>query len=218
MLVVSSRRLALPSAIGVACMVVLMWSMVLAQCSAASSNAPGVGWMLTGNTFPTNLAPGGEGIVDIDVYNVGAESSSGTITVTDRLPQGVTATRAGELKDASLSEENQEEHEGLAPQEHPIGHRLWACTGNGPGAPPRIEGAGVITCTNTSELSSFAGGGGSTGRAPGLISEGPNFTPPVGIAVKVDAGVSETESHTNSVAITGGGAPGVASTTDPIAV
>jgi hypothetical protein len=91
-----------------------------ARSASASVLTPSPGWEANARAFPTNLPPGGSGIIAIDVYNAGAASSKGTITVTDTLPPGVTATDAGEL----ISQGG-------------IGHSLWHCAGTT-----------VVTCTN----------------------------------------------------------------------
>jgi hypothetical protein len=102
--------------------------------ASASPSMPGAGWELTSTTFPTNLSPNGHGIVEVDVVNVGAAPSKGTVTVTDILPPGLVATDAGDL-------------EGLASEE--IGHSLWECAGTM-----------VVTCTNAAGMPEIAGGGG----------------------------------------------------------
>ena len=95
----------------------LMW------CAPALAVTPHPGWELTSTTFPTNLPPGGTGHIELNVYNVGAASSHGVVTVTDTLPPGVVATEAGDIQDA-LAEE--------------IGPRgLWNCAGST-----------VVTCTS----------------------------------------------------------------------
>src|SRR3981081_3873529 len=115
---------------------------------------PGPGWELTATTFPTNLRPGGGGTIDVNVFNVGAVASSGTITVTDALPEGVIASEAGEL------------HFAAGEPEAPfITNTFWECAGNGPGK--AVAGATVVTCTNTAELSPLAGGGGLPNSRPG---------------------------------------------------
>ena len=49
----------------------------------AYAETPGTGWEVTSTTFPTNLAPaGGTGTLQVDVYNIGARPSQGTVTVT----------------------------------------------------------------------------------------------------------------------------------------
>jgi uncharacterized repeat protein (TIGR01451 family) len=72
---------------------------------------------------PTNLPPGGHGELEIELYNVGAKSSSGTVTVTDVLPAGLTATSASGNGD--------------------FGH-VWDCSVEGSG--------GIVTCTRTSPV------------------------------------------------------------------
>jgi hypothetical protein len=68
---------------------------LVALAPSALAISPKPGWEITGRTFPTNLAPGSEGIVKLHVYNVGAQGSSGPVTVTDVLPPGVVALQAG---------------------------------------------------------------------------------------------------------------------------
>src|SRR3977135_1831699 len=67
--------------------------------SACASPAPG--WELTTRTYPTNLHPGGRGIIGIDLFNIGAGIPNHAITVTDVLPAGLTATKAGEYQEFS---------------------------------------------------------------------------------------------------------------------
>jgi hypothetical protein len=160
----------------------------------------GPGWELTARTFPTNLQPSGSGVIEVDIFNVGAAQSKGTITVTDTLPPGVTATNAGELGIV----EN-----WLKPV---IRHELWNCTGNGPGEGPGVAGATVVTCTNNRENAptfEFEGGGG----LPNFALH-PDFQPELAIAVKALPGATEDE--TNHVSISGGGAPTSASVEDDI--
>ena len=65
--------------------------------SSALAEAPGTGtgWEAFAQSYPTNLHPGGKGRVVIDVMNTGATRSSGAITVSDVLPEGLVATAAG---------------------------------------------------------------------------------------------------------------------------
>ncbi|MGA7703951.1 MAG: hypothetical protein WB998_03535 [Solirubrobacteraceae bacterium] len=87
------------------------------------SDAPG--WEATMQTFPTNLSPGGAGNLKISLYNAGGAPSNGPVTVTDRLPNGVTATAAGrDLFD-----------EVVGPP--------WACSG---------IGTSVVTCTDSESI------------------------------------------------------------------
>ena len=104
---------------------------LVAMGSQASALTPAPGWKINGRTFPTNLLPGGEGLVAIHLYNVGAQASSGPIMVTDTLPPGVVALDAGRL----VSQEG-------------IVHGGWNCSG-----------ATVVTCvSNPSVLPSIEPG------------------------------------------------------------
>ena len=58
----------------------------------AQADSPAPGWEMNGYSVPTNLPPGGEGTIEIQVFNVGAAASVGNATLTDRLPAGMTAT------------------------------------------------------------------------------------------------------------------------------
>jgi hypothetical protein len=170
---------------------------LVCACGAWSASAlAGPGWMLTANTYPTALAPGGTGQIVVNVMNIGANASSGTVTVTDTLPAGVVAEEAAAINSFLLSGQTE-----VAPS-------FWDCTGNGGGP---VRGATVVTCTNDpGNLPSIAGGGGNPGAA-----KGPDPVPPVWIKVKLPQGeISET----NHAVIAGGGAPTAVSTSDPITV
>jgi hypothetical protein len=65
----------------------------LAGSAAASTAAPG--WEVSPGTYPSTLAPGSTANIVLPIYNVGAAASNGPVTVTDRLPEGLTATEAG---------------------------------------------------------------------------------------------------------------------------
>jgi hypothetical protein len=143
------------------------------------------------------------GTIVVDVLNVGATASHGTITVTDTLPAGVTASDAGSVV-GGLS------GGGV---ELTIGHSLWDCSGNGSGGAPRLLGATVITCTNDlNGLPEIAGGGGVP-----TLGTGFNKQPAIAIPVNVQPGVEEG-SEANHVTIAGGGAPTSASTEDPVTI
>jgi hypothetical protein len=101
---------------------------------ASAWAAPGAGWEATAHALPTNLPPGGSGLIAVDVFNVGAADSTGTVTVTDVLPPGVTATDSGAFSDSAISHQPQ----------------LWDCAG-----------VTVVTCTNDPvNLATFPGGAG----------------------------------------------------------
>ena len=73
----------------------------VAFATLAVSSAPalavteGTGWEATSSVSPTNLPPGGTGEIQLNIINTGAKPSTGSITVTNALPAGVSATAAG---------------------------------------------------------------------------------------------------------------------------
>jgi len=71
------------------CAIVLISALAAAPASAKTAY-----WHLSSGTAPTNLTPGGKGKVIATVVNLGDEVTSGTITVVDKLPEGLTATTA----------------------------------------------------------------------------------------------------------------------------
>jgi uncharacterized repeat protein (TIGR01451 family) len=114
----SSHALARIAALAIACALGAFVSVSLASVARAEETAA-PGWRLTARSYPTNLPPGGHGILRIDVYNIGAAPSSGTVTVTDTLPAGVTATEAG------------------GSEFDKVVHERWSC-----------KGTTVVKCTN----------------------------------------------------------------------
>jgi hypothetical protein len=62
--------------------------------SAQASVTAAPGWEVESVSYPSNLPPGGEGTVVLEIYNVGKADSSGQVTITDTLPAGLTATEA----------------------------------------------------------------------------------------------------------------------------
>ena len=59
--------------------------------SVALGDAPAPGYEAIGRFAPTNLPPGGEGLLVLYVYNLGGAQGSEGPTVTDRLPAGLEA-------------------------------------------------------------------------------------------------------------------------------
>jgi hypothetical protein len=159
---------------------------------------------LTGGTQTATVTVRAEGAGDgtllLDVFNVGAGASHGPVTVTDVLPDGLTAVEAGgSLTPSSAGE--------LVPEP---GQEQWACTGNGPG--DAVAGATVVTCS--SRFDEFPGGGGPP-TSDVLFGQGQNLQPMVAIVVK---GAGEASGLINHATIAGGGAPTPASVQDPITI
>jgi hypothetical protein len=172
---------------------------------SASASAQ-AGWELDALTKPTYLRPAGRGGLLIRVLNVGAASSEGPVTVTDTLPPGVVATRAGANKEG-IQEVGPNEAEPTN-----VGSE-WECSGNGPGG--GVAGAKVVTCVNNPEtMPSLTGGGGTP--TDGTVD--PEYADQE-IAIGVRAPLGEgTIAEPNRVTVTGGGALSAASTRDPITV
>jgi hypothetical protein len=196
------------------------WALIVAALAALAAGAlssaalaakEGPGWEVTARNYPTNLSPGGSGVIVVDPFNVGAGASSGTVTVTDTLPPGVTATDAGELNLVK---------NGIEPF---LGHLAWDCTGNGQGEAPHLLGATIVTCHNdATNMPSLLGGAGNptSGIEIAGTVEGVATNAEVGIAVNVAQGAAEDPQspQDNRVTISGGGAPAPASTRDPITI
>jgi hypothetical protein len=73
-------------------------SVVLFVPSAALAVTGGPQWTVTAVSAPTNLAPGdesGDQFFNVIVENTGGEASSGTVTISDLLPEGVTLDTVG---------------------------------------------------------------------------------------------------------------------------
>jgi hypothetical protein len=168
------------------------------QTASFLTSAPGQpAWLASASVYPTYLPPGGEGDIQIDLENVGAVSSSGAITVTDTLPPGVSATKAGGMVEASsqvFSHSEEEEDREAA---------RWTCTGNGSGE-GNISGATVVSCLSDPAVLE---------HVPG--AEANELVERVGIDVMVDGGAS---SGLNHVTVEGGGASRATSSSDPVTV
>jgi hypothetical protein len=67
---------------------------------AQAAPTPHPGWRITSRSYPTNLPPGGHGYVAFDLFNVGAEPSSGDTIVSDTLPPGLVFTGVVEEQNA----------------------------------------------------------------------------------------------------------------------
>jgi hypothetical protein len=185
----STRRLA--ALTGLVVGLVLFGAMLAGPASAL---IPAPGWEVSTSTYPTSLSPGGSGIIEVGVYNVGAASSSGVVTVTDTLRPGLTATAAGDMEAGGTNEAG----------EPSIGEeKLWDCSGTT-----------VVICTNDPVNLPSLHAAGLPRQGPGLPSQGPMHR--IGIAVTVDPGASGAVP--NQVTVAGGGALTPATMSGPIVV
>ena len=183
---------------------VVAGSMVLATGAASAASAPG--WEVTSRLDPTYMAPGQEeGMVVVEVYNMGGGRSTGPVTVTDVLPPGLEMVAAGPLTEigvlgkeavegreetyAEETEKEQSEGKVTGPQSEP---RVWEC-----------KGTTVVTCTTVP---------GYEGIERPLD---PGYRGRLGIEVKAVGKPGVEENH---VTVSGGGAPSVAETSNPITI
>ena len=165
--------------------------------------------------FPEELTGGAEevsvavktvgatsGTIDLQLFNIGAVESEGTITVTDRLPPGIHAQDAGEIFSLGASGINY----GIGAV---LTHERWICSGNGPGPAPNVKGASIVTCRNNPLLLKGLPGGG------GLPNVNDNRVPEIGISVDAEG---EESGLVNRASAAGGGAASAASTANPVTV
>jgi len=158
-----------------------------------------------------------DGQIQLDIINTGAKPSEGSITVTDTLPAGLEATKAGGMAFEDFTPNSgtnifspREEEQGN--EAHGPGWARWVCTGNGSGE-ASLTGATVLTCTSNPEF---------LPSLPKVVNEHvPLVDERIGIAVKVQADAKEgtkTGAEGNRVTVAGGGAVSAASVSDPITV
>ncbi len=190
------------------CIAALAVSVSLALASAAKSAAqtPGPGWEATSRMYPTHLAPGAEGLVTVQVYNIGAGGSKGTVTMTDVLPPGLEATSAGVIEGGGtfLSKEEVEEWEAYEQEEEAL-EAEGKVISNGP--PYRR----VWNCTGTSVVTCQTGPGYKGVERP----VEPGYKNRIGIKVKAVGSASVAD---NDVTVSGGGASSVAEVSNPFTI
>ena len=114
---------------------------VAAASSLTGEYVPRPGWMVESQAFPTELNPGQEGVLVVNVYNIGAgQTGGGKVHLTDTLPPGLEATgEAGPmLTFGNINKEGAEFYEELndedekALQGYSAGNvqtRNWQCSG-----------------------------------------------------------------------------------------
>ncbi len=88
------RRLdaGLPSVLAV--IPIMLFGILGVGVSSARAEVAAPGWVVSSRSYPTNLSPGGRGQISISLYDVGAADSTGSVTVSDTLPEGVVWTGA----------------------------------------------------------------------------------------------------------------------------
>jgi hypothetical protein len=186
-------------ALRVVCFVLAaMGALAVSSCCVSAAVAAGTpAWRLTGFILPTNLVPGQEGEIELQVENVGDAPSNGEpVTVIDHLPPGVIATAAG----------------GLVKQEPELeipGGPWGECAG---------AGTSTVTCTYAAgpiEAAAYFSPG------PFLVNEegeivNAGLPRAIGIDVRVDESASGRATNTATVSGGGAGVPATATMTTDI--
>ena len=188
--------------------VVTLASLVFAGWASAAET-PKAGFGIDSVAYPTVIKPGASGMIVVHVYDTGAGSTGGPVTMTDTLPAGLEATEAGavepfgEIKRSGGEsiesyEQGGEESElseatkGVGLTFGAIQLRVWNCSGNT-----------VVTCT--------------TGPGYGGI-ERPIKSGYVGrIAILVKA-VGPPSTGTNQATVSGGGVSAAADTSNAVTI
>lgn len=176
------------------------WSAPVAQ---AAGTVEGTGWEAFVQAYPTYLHPGGNGTIQVDLMNTGAKRSSGPITVTDILPEGVVPVGTGGMVKAGGMTEAK--IESAAAEVKEFGGVRWNCEALEVEVVPEVDVA-VVTCTSNPKY------------VNGLpIGEGEKLlgVERIGIAVHVEEGVESGEAP-NEVSIAGGGATEVTEVSSPV--
>jgi uncharacterized repeat protein (TIGR01451 family) len=178
---------------------------MLSTPALASSSEPRPGWMVTAHTIPTYLPPGGKGAFEVRVINDGAADSTGSVTVTDTLPPGVTAIQAGAFY--RFRGESHSVFDGIS-----FAPKAWDCSGNGP--EEQVHGATVVTCVNDPVIMPhFRAGGG----VPTAGSTEPAWAAKLAIEVAAP-GATGAIAQPNLVRVVGGGALEAAEASDQVTV
>ncbi len=76
---------------GIVLVLVMCGLLVCVSSAVAAGGPPAPGWEVFGRFAPTDLPPGGVGVLDLYVYNTGAAAGSEGPTLVDRLPAGLEA-------------------------------------------------------------------------------------------------------------------------------
>jgi hypothetical protein len=194
-------------AISLALVGALLASALVGSAGAAlQAPTPAPGWEINQRVYPTHLKPGGSGTLVIQVFNIGAGSTNGPVTVTDKLPGGLEAVdgESGalaplgyvsneEVEGYEMSDEQEEEREAKGElTSTPEQLRQWHCTGTT-----------EVTCTT---------GPNKEGKEPPIKA---GFAGRIGIKVNVTGSAGTYE---NEVEVSGGGAATTAESSVPLTV
>ena len=205
----------------------LLAPMLFAACllgvSAApawGASTPAPGWGLFSFASPSNLPPGGVGVIQLDVMNNGAEASAGPVTVTDTLPPGVSAIKAGGLGNNEGGPPSEPVLvpvfgvDVLGPEEEEARYTgaRWVCSGNGGGV-RGVVGATDITCTSNPAFMPSV----PAAKVQEHFVQAVRIAERIGIEVQVKTGVGP-DTVQNQASVEGGGAPMATSVSDAVTI
>src|ERR1700722_17561890 len=186
-------------------LVLVTFASVASASSLTGEYVAKAGWMVESRAYPTELHPGEEGVLVLEVYNIGrGETYVGQkVHLTDTLPAGLEATgEAGAMISFGyVSKEgieyDEEEDETLENSGQGVGVpiaqlRAWECSGTT-----------VVSCETVPGLNGV--------ERP--IKSG--YVGRIGIPVKVTGSAGTV---TNRVTVNGGGAPAAAESNDPLTI
>ncbi len=187
---------------------------------ASGAQTPAPGWGLFSLAVPSNLPPGGTGVIQLDVTNNGAQASAGTVTVKDTLPSGTSAIKAGGVgnKAGGVSYEPEPvptlgtDVFSTEEEEARYGGARWVCTGNGGGV-RGVAGATAVTCTsNPAFMPSIP-----AAKEQEHFEDAVRIAERLAIEVQVKTGIPSGAVQ-NQASIEGGGAPVRTSVSDPVTI
>jgi len=150
---------------------------LLAFASSASAAAPK--WDIETLWGPTNLTPGDVGLITLQARNYGTASSSGTVTITDRLPEGVTWVKHKSLDPSKFQ----------FPGSVGIDGPPWTCN--------HVLAGGIdtVTCTTTNTFENLSATSEGIGGLDTLLH------------LRIQVSPSATGTAINEASVSGGGAP-----------
>jgi hypothetical protein len=170
--------------------------------TAAAADQPG--WETDSRVLPTNIKPGGTGMIVDDVYNIGKGETTGTVTLTDILPPGLEVLQAGPMAPLGyISNETAEQYEAENEAEETLESEGRTTSGLMPLRAWECSGTTTVTCTTRP---------GYKGVLRPIRS---GYLGRIGIFVKA---VGPASVGANHVTVSGGGAPGTATASTPVSI
>ncbi|HEX5307873.1 MAG TPA: hypothetical protein VFW38_02205 [Solirubrobacteraceae bacterium] len=174
--------------------------------SASAAEVAKPGFQVETVSYPTIMKPGGKGFVVVQVFNTGAGSTSGTVTMTDTLPPGLEALPgAGAMEPGGAMEREEVEEYEFGDEQNEIDEAEF---GRGEASTEQLR---VWNCSGTTVVTCTTGPGYEGVQRP--IKSG--YAGRIGIPVKV---VGSPETGANVAKVSGGGVSTPAETSNPVTI